>query len=97
MHANPVQAQPIHMTVNPAWTVPVSLQPDMARRGKAVLTRVAAGSVIPLGKTIIYALVLLTRFDHGRIFVKANPYIFGQEREPLHDPHALRMPAPSGT
>jgi len=40
----------LDMTVNPTWTVPASIQRDMARRGKAVLTRVAAGPRNPLGK-----------------------------------------------
>jgi L,D-transpeptidase ErfK/SrfK len=40
----------VDMTVNPIWTVPVSIQRDMARQGKAVLTRVAAGPRNPLGK-----------------------------------------------
>jgi L,D-transpeptidase ErfK/SrfK len=40
----------VDMTVNPTWTVPVSIQRDMARQGKAVLTRVAAGPHNPLGK-----------------------------------------------
>jgi L,D-transpeptidase ErfK/SrfK len=40
----------VDMTVNPTWTVPASIQRDMARHGKAVLTRVAAGPRNPLGK-----------------------------------------------
>jgi L,D-transpeptidase ErfK/SrfK len=40
----------VDMTVNPTWTVPASIQRDMARRGKAVLTKVAAGPRNPLGK-----------------------------------------------
>jgi L,D-transpeptidase ErfK/SrfK len=38
------------MTVNPTWSVPVSIQRDMARQGKAVVTRVSAGPRNPLGK-----------------------------------------------
>ena len=40
----------VEKTVNPIWTVPVSIQRDMARQGKAVLTRVLAGPRNPLGK-----------------------------------------------
>jgi L,D-transpeptidase ErfK/SrfK len=40
----------VDMNVNPAWTVPLSIQRDMARQGKAVLTRVLAGPHNPLGK-----------------------------------------------
>jgi L,D-transpeptidase ErfK/SrfK len=40
----------VDMTVNPTWTVPVSIQRDMVRQGKAVLTRVIAGPRNPLGK-----------------------------------------------
>jgi L,D-transpeptidase ErfK/SrfK len=38
------------MTTNPIWSVPVSIQRDMARRGKAVRTKVLAGPRNPLGK-----------------------------------------------
>lgn len=40
----------VDKTVNPTWTVPASIQRDMARKGRAVLTRVAAGPRNPLGK-----------------------------------------------
>jgi L,D-transpeptidase ErfK/SrfK len=40
----------VEMTTNPIWSVPVSIQRDMARRGKAVRTRVLAGPRNPLGK-----------------------------------------------
>jgi L,D-transpeptidase ErfK/SrfK len=40
----------VDMTLNPTWTVPASIQRDMARQGKAVSTRVAAGPHNPLGK-----------------------------------------------
>ena len=39
----------VEMTTNPIWSVPVSIQRDMARRGKAVRTRVLAGPRNPLG------------------------------------------------
>ena len=40
----------VDMTVNPTWSVPVSIQRDMARRGKAVRTRVSSGPANPLGR-----------------------------------------------
>lgn len=40
----------VDMTVNPVWSVPASIQRDMARRGKAVITTVLAGPSNPLGK-----------------------------------------------
>ncbi len=129
----------VDMTVNPTWTVPVSIQRDMARQGKAVLTRVSAGPRNPLGKrwiglsldgigihgttkplsvyhflshgcirlnaddiaalfvmvksgtpgTIIYAPVLLAQLDDGRIFVEANPDIYGLAPDSLHDLQTL--------
>ena len=42
----------VDMTVNPTWSVPVSIQRDMARRGKAVRTRVSSGSRQSPGKTL---------------------------------------------
>ena len=129
----------VDMTVNPTWTVPVSIQRDMARQGKAVLTRVSAGPRNPLGKrwiglsldgigihgttkplsvyhflshgcirlnaddiaalfvmvkpgtpgTIFYAPVLLAQLDDGRIFVEANPDIYGLAPDSLHDLQTL--------
>jgi L,D-transpeptidase ErfK/SrfK len=136
----------VDMTVNPTWTVPASIQRDMARRGKAVLTRVAAGPRNPLGKrwiglsldgigihgtikplsvyhflshgcirlnaddvaalfvmvkpgtpgTIIYAPVLLAQLDDGRIFVEANPDIYGQEPDSLRDLQTLAQSSDIG-
>jgi len=40
----------VDMTVNQVWSVPASIQRDMARRGKAVITTVLAGPSNPLGK-----------------------------------------------
>jgi L,D-transpeptidase ErfK/SrfK len=129
----------MEMTENPIWTVPVSIQRDMARQGKAVLTRVLAGPRNPLGKrwiglslggigihgttkplsiyhflshgcirlnaedvaalflmvkpgtpgTIMYAPVLLAELDDGRIFVEANPDVYGLAPDSLGDLEAL--------
>src|SRR3984893_10075536 len=126
---------------DPIWTVPKSIQREMAQQGKEVKTKVAPGPDNPLGGywiglsmpalgihgttaprsiyrfrshgcirlqpadaaklfpmvtvgnpvRIIYEPVLLAHLDDGRIFVEANPDIYGLAPHALDDLQALAV------
>src|SRR6266852_7980647 len=129
----------VETRADPIWTVPKSIQREMARQGKEVKTKVAPGPDNPLGGywiglsmpalgihgttaprsiyrfrshgcirlhpddaaklfpmvkvgtpvKIIYEPVLLAHLDDGRIFVEANPDIYGLAPHTLKDLRAL--------
>jgi len=131
----------VEMQKDPIWTVPLSIQREMAQQGKEVWTRVLPGPDNPLGKywirlsgtdvgihgtiapsstyrfrthgcirlhpddaaklfpmvtvgtpvRIIYEPVLLAHLDDGRIFLEANPDIYGRAPQALDDLQTLAV------
>src|SRR6266446_726688 len=131
----------VETRADPIWTVPKSIQREMAQQGKEVKTKVAPGPDNPLGGywiglsmpalgihgttaprsiyrfrshgcirlhpadaaklfpmvivgtavRIIYEPVLLAHLDDGRIFLEANPDIYGLAPHALDDLQALAV------